>query len=195
MPYNPALHRRSLRLRDYDYRQNGAYFVTICTYHRQLLFGDITDQGEVQVNRYGQIVLDCWNAIPFHFPNVETDAFVVMPNHLHGILVIVDDPAMRTQHAASLQQSQPQNSTQAVSNTFARVDAGSLSASIRSFKSAVSRRSHELGSASEASVWQGRFHDKIIRNEVMLNAIRQYIEANPLNWAFDEENPLRQKDD
>jgi len=83
-------HRRSIRLQGYDYTQAGAYFVTICVEHRECLFGEIAD-GDVRLSKCGQIVQTHWENIPHHFPNVELDAFVIMPNHLHGIVVIADD--------------------------------------------------------------------------------------------------------
>jgi len=87
-PYDPNQHaRRSIRLGDWDYRSAGAYFVTICAHRRQPLFGDAAD-GAVRLNDCGEIVEACWHAIPHHFANVELDAFVVMPNHMHGIIIL-----------------------------------------------------------------------------------------------------------
>jgi REP element-mobilizing transposase RayT len=80
-------HRRSIRLKDYDYRQNGAYFVTICSHARLCLFGAVVN-GEMAVNDWGSIIQACWDEIPAHYPMVELDVFVVMPNHVHGIVVI-----------------------------------------------------------------------------------------------------------
>ena len=92
MKYDPAVHhRRSIRLRDYDYAQAGAYFVTICAQDRRCLFGEIVD-GEMRLNAMGRIVAEQWDAIPRRFTNVALDAFVVMPNHIHGIFLIVGAP-------------------------------------------------------------------------------------------------------
>ena len=85
MPFNE---RSSIRLSDFDYASFGAYFVTLCTSGRQCYFGEVTDDG-VQLNDYGKTVAECWMAIPGHMPNVKTDAFIIMPNHLHGILWIM----------------------------------------------------------------------------------------------------------
>ena len=91
MPYDPDKHhRRSIRLKGYDYTQAGAYFITIVTQDRAWLFGDIVD-GEMQVNPFGEVVVRTWNDLPNHNPHIELDAFVVMPNHVHGIIVIVDN--------------------------------------------------------------------------------------------------------
>ena len=81
-------HRHSIRLKDYDYSQAGAYFVTICTHGKTSLFGDIVD-GEMRLNRAGQIVMDTWSALPHHYPGLELDECIVMPNHVHGIIILV----------------------------------------------------------------------------------------------------------
>ena len=92
MKYDPAVHhRRSIRLRGYNYAQAGAYFITICTQDRQCLFGEIVDGGK-QLNAMDRIVAEQWDAIPRRFANVALDAFVVMPNHIHGIFLIVGAP-------------------------------------------------------------------------------------------------------
>lgn len=84
-------HRRSPRLRGYDYSREGAYFVTICTYNRASMFGEIVDE-QMQLNALGQIVEACWQAIPDHFQDVQADAGVVMPNHVHGVIILVGAP-------------------------------------------------------------------------------------------------------
>ncbi|MEH2465842.1 transposase [Nostoc sp.] len=90
MPYDPRIHqRRSIRLKGHDYTQPGAYFITLCTQARQCLFGNVV-KGKMQLNYLCHIAFNCWEAIPDHFPHIELDTFVVMPNHLHGILVITD---------------------------------------------------------------------------------------------------------
>ena len=91
MGFDPDIHhRRSIRLRHYDYSRAGAYFVTICTWQRECLFGEVVEAA-VSLNELGQVAWDCWNGIPDHFLNVELDAFLVMPNHMHGIIVLNDD--------------------------------------------------------------------------------------------------------
>ncbi len=122
-------HRKSIRLKGYDYSQAEAYFVTIVTYRREYLFGDVVG-GEMRGNTLGKIVQECWNEIPAHFPNVEVDAFVAMPNHVHGIIII---HPVGAQHAAPLPAplTQPQ---------LPHVKPGSLAAIVRSLKSPVTRR-------------------------------------------------------
>jgi REP element-mobilizing transposase RayT len=113
MPYDPQKHhRRSIRLKGYDYTQPGAYYVTLCTEARQCLFGDVV-KGEMRLNSLGHIAFTCWQAIPAHFPHVELDAFVVMPNHLYGILVISDTPRRGTTMSCPYDKtkSYPQNRT------------------------------------------------------------------------------------
>ena len=103
--YDPQRHhRRSIRLRGYDYTQPGAYFITICTRQRAPLFGRVVD-GKMALNAWGRIVWACWREIPHHFPHVELDAFVVMPNHVHGVIFIVDVGAT---HASPLRDTSPQ---------------------------------------------------------------------------------------
>ncbi len=103
--FDPKIHhRRSIRLKEYDYSQAGAYFVTIVTYQREFLFGEIVN-AEMKLSLYGEIVEKWWNTIAVHFPNVETGAFVVMPNHVHGIIFIVE----RRGAVPAPDNSQPQN--------------------------------------------------------------------------------------
>jgi putative transposase len=179
MPYDLLLHhRRSIRLQGYDYSTNGAYFVTICVNNRQCLLGEIDSSGTMRLNQFGVIILEAWESIPEHHHHVELDAFVVMPNHMHGILLF-DPPSSVVGH-----------NTQSPSNTpIMQVIPGSLGAVVRSFKSAASKHINLLRSGSTDSIWQRNYHEKIIRNERMLNALREYIFANPSNWAFDEEYP------
>ena len=122
-------HRRSIRLKGYDYSQEGAYYVTIVTYHRDCLFGEVVNEKMI-LNDFGKIVNECWSAIPEHFPSVELGAYVVMPNHVHGILMILDGG----RGAALLRPYDDQNPQKI------NVVPGSLGAIVRSFKSAVSYR-------------------------------------------------------
>jgi len=114
MKYDPALHhRRSIRLRGYDYSQAGAYFITICTHHRRCIFGHIENQ-EMVLNEYGQVAYREWEKLPARWPQVELGAFQIMPNHVHGIIIIRDvafhvgAPLAGAQHpGASLAGAQP----------------------------------------------------------------------------------------
>jgi REP element-mobilizing transposase RayT len=163
-------HRRSIRLKKYDYAQPGGYFVTIVTYQRDLLFGEVVNE-EMVLNGFGKIAEECWRAIPEHFPNVELGAYVVMPNHVHGIVVI----KVGAQHAAPLRKP--------------NVRPASLGAIVRSYKSAVTRL---IGREHNATgIWQRNYYEHIIRNHEDWDRIHWYIESNPSMWAKDEENPLK----
>jgi putative transposase len=173
--------RRSIRLKDYDYTQHGAYFVTICAYNRQCWFGEVADD-RMRLNARGETVVECWSQIPEHFPGCELDEFVAMPNHVHGILLIVEQEDKRVQGAGA--------ACCAPTNTPVRgvVRPGSLSAVIRSFKAAVSRQINAAGDSPGEVLWQRNYYEHIIRNEDELNQIRQYIAENPLKWSVDREN-------
>ena len=166
--------RRSIRLQGYDYSQAGAYFVTICTQNRQCLFGNIVD-GEMVLNEYGSVIRTCWVEIPVHFSETKLDLFVVMPNHVHGIVWLNGrGTACRA----------PTTGEQ-----FGKPVSGSLPAMIRSFKSAVTKQINEMCNTPGAKLWQRNYYEHIIRNNNELNRIREYITHNPARWDMDRENP------
>lgn len=172
--------RKSNRLEGYDYSLAGVYFVTMVTQRRLMLFGEIVDE-EMQLNAVGKIAHTCWKAIPVHFPRVEIDEFVVMPNHLHGVIVIDENNAVGATHASPLQKrSGP--------------IPGSLGAIVGAFKSAVTRQISKQFGRLGHPIWQRNYHDRIIRDEDELHRIREYVHYNPLLWAQDEENPDRAED-
>jgi len=148
------------------------YFVTICTNNHKHYFGEIVD-GTVYLSPLGHVTKDCWLMIPAHFPFVDLDEFIVMPNHLHGIICIDD---VETQHAASLQ-----NNQMIPTKTFYHLKPRSLSVIIRSFKSIVTKHIHRQFPMINFA-WQSRFYDHVIRNEEELIRVRQYIIENPLKW-------------
>ena len=162
--------RRSIRLPDYDYSQPGAYFVTLCAHERETLFGDVVDD-VMRLNDYGEIVVAVWDDLPGHYSHVELDAFVIMPNHVHGIIVIADN-AVGARHASPLQ-SRP-----------------TLGIIVGSYKSAVTKRINELRHTPGVSVWQRNYYEHVVRSEHELNTIRAYIQNNPLRWALDHDNPI-----
>ncbi|MCX7838639.1 MAG: transposase, partial [Anaerolineae bacterium] len=168
-----------------------AYFVTIVTRNRECLFGDVVD-GAMRVNAWGQIVVECWDALPTHFPNVELDAFVVMPNHVHGIIVIVDDAAPRRGEAFFGLSRKPKNASPLHPQPPRGTQSGSVGAIIQNFKSVSARKINASRDTAGAPVWQRNYYEHIIRNEKSLHAIRAYIENNPAHWAQDDENPRRQ---
>ncbi|MDO9301430.1 MAG: hypothetical protein Q7T89_08600 [Anaerolineales bacterium] len=178
--FDPKKHRRkSIRLQGYDYSQEGAYFVTIVTYQRDCLFGEIVNEIMV-LNDFGRIVDECWRAIPEHFPFVELGAYVIMPNHAHGIIVIHN---IDGRGAAMLRPYDGNTNPHKIN-----VKPGSLGAIVRSFKSAVSYRINKEHNAT--GIWQRNYYERIIRNEREMDNIWRYIESNPAQWDKDGENPL-----
>ena len=179
-PGNPAdRHRRSIRLPGYDYRQAGAYFVTICAQGRALLFGEIRGD-EMELNDAGQMLVSQWQALPQRFPNVRLDAFVVMPNHVHGIIVLVDANTSHDDVGATL------------------VVAPSLGDVVGAYKSLTTVEYTRGVNASgwtpfNGRLWQRNYYEHVVRNEAALDDIRQYIIHNPAKWAEDEENPARRR--
>lgn len=160
--------RKSIRLTGYDYAQRGAYFITICVNNRKCLFGNVCD-GEMVLNEWGKIIDKCWNEIPQHFPHIELDEYIIMPNHIHGIINICRGTACR---APTME-------------CFGKPVPGSLSTIIRSFKSAATKRINQINNTPGVRLWQRNFYEHIIRNESGLNRIRQYIINNPANWEED----------
>ena len=169
--------RRSIRLKDYDYAQLGAYFVTIVTQDRRRHWGE-ANTGKVQLNDLGQIVARCWEDIPAHFPHVCVDIYCVMPNHLHGILMFTANRRGTTCRAPT-----------AETERFAQPVSGSLPTVVRSFKAAVTKRVRRTTNKRDIQVWQRGFYEHVIRNERELERVREYITNNPLRWDEDAENP------
>ncbi len=190
--YDPAKHhRRSIRLKGYDYTLPGAYFVTIVTHQRALLFDDPV------LRRVAETM---WQRIPRHFPHVTLDEWVVMPNHIHGILVITDDARrgeasqqtdFSTDRAAQDGALSEKNPPSREASPLPPVgpSPGSLGAIVGNFKSVATRRINRIRHSPGTLVWQRNYYEHIIRNERELNAIRQYIRHNPARWAEDAENP------
>jgi REP element-mobilizing transposase RayT len=168
--------RSSLRLPGYDYRSQGAYFVTVITAKRACVLGEVVDDS-AHPNEIGRIVARTWREIPDHFPHVHLDEFVVMPNHLHGILVLGE--AVGAKHASPLQPGRPRGTSR-----------GSVSAVVQAFKSSSARLVKRVSSTTpEGPFWQRGFYDRIIRDQGELERLRDYIVTNPLRWALDRENP------
>jgi REP element-mobilizing transposase RayT len=201
MVYDPRKHqRRSIRLQGYDYSQPGAYFVTICTRNRESLFGEIVE-GEMILNEYGQIVAGCWICLAKQYTYAELDEWVVMPNHLHGILAIVDDGrgmACRTptgiDREAPIIRRGDRLGRPYTPNRPHGPAPGSIGAIVGQFKSIATKRINAFRGIPGAPVWQRNYYEHIIRNEDELNRLRQYILDNPVQWEMDENNPNRQMD-
>jgi REP element-mobilizing transposase RayT len=157
--------RKSIRLKEYDYSQPGEYFVTICTKNKECLLGEIVDE-EVLLSPIGKIAKQCWEEIPEHFDNIELDIFVIMPNHLHGTIII--NPSVGVEYIQPLQK------------TFQHVIPKSLGSIIRTYKAAVTREYCKYG--YHGSCWQRNFFEHVIRSDKDLNNIRDYIINNPVKW-------------
>ena len=164
MTRNPITYergRKSPRAAWADYARPGWYAVTICTRQRECLLGEVV-AGRVALSPFGEIVAACWEELPEHFRRVRLDAFVVMPNHLHGILLLLGPPAP------------PQHGLPEV---------------VRGLKGESARRINRLRDTGGATVWHRSFYDQIIRDARQLAAIRAYIVANPARWQEDEHHP------
>jgi|GEM_PF-488169 REP element-mobilizing transposase RayT len=196
--YDPEKHhRRSIRLKGYDYTRPGAYFVTMCTEKGKCLFGEISDE-IMQLNKFGTMIHACWNNIPKHFAHIRLDACVVMPNHIHGILIITDANIDRRGEAfSSPMKSCPGLVTEnasplhPITQSPHGTSSGSLGAIMQNFKSVSTRKINQLNKSSGAMLWQRNYYEHIVRNEYALNAIRRYITYNPLMWSHDMDNPDR----
>ena len=162
--------RHSFRYRDYDYRRSGAYHVVICSHERRNVFGEIRD-GQMRLNRFGLIVEEEWHLSGEKRAEIALDAFVIMPNHVHGLVFIA----------------RPEDETFEAPPETPVVTATSLGAFVRGFKSAVTKRIGEQR-GQQTLVWQRLYWDRIIRDERELENTRRYIEENPAQWENDELN-------
>jgi REP element-mobilizing transposase RayT len=158
--------RRSPRLKDYDYAQNGAYIITVCTQNKVCLFGEIVE-GDMRLNDAGKMVEAWWSRLPEKFPTIRLDAWAVMPNHLHGVVMILSD-----------------------------LPTVSLTEAVQWFKTMTTNmyirgaKQHDW-QPFPGKLWQTSFYDHVIRREESLDKIRRFVTTNPLRWAVDKENPAR----
>jgi REP element-mobilizing transposase RayT len=197
-------HRRSIRLKGYNYSEAGAYFVTIVTQGRVSLFGEIID-GEMQLNNAGKIVQDEWERLAQRFKFVVLGTYTIMPNHFHAIIMFVKVGATR-QNITDKLSGDIVGHNNAPSDldgsSLPRVDeksprpngppSASLGAMIGQFKSRVTKRLWKIPAWSRVPIWQRNYYEHIIRNEEDANRIHLYIESNPARWDDDDENPMRQ---
>jgi REP element-mobilizing transposase RayT len=194
--FNNKYRIESARLPRWDYSSPGYYFVTICTWDRGCLFGEIVDN-EMRLNENGRIVHDEWNKTGIQRSKIRLDEFIVMPNHVHGVIRILStndyhcrsnrrDVARNVSTINTMENTTPHGENDQI-KTMSTISpkSGSLSEIVRSFKSAATKRINESRKSPGIPVWQSRFHDHIIRNPQELFAIRRYIRNNPANWAND----------
>jgi len=186
--------RRSIRLKGYDYAQSGAYFVTICTQDRVCLLGDLVGE-EVRLSDAGRTIQTVWDELSDHYPGAETDTFVVMPNHIHGIVVLVgSNPGVGVGPCAYPDQGQTPKrigQPQGVAPTGL-----SLSGMVHRFKTLTTKLyadgvKQSVWPPFRGRLWQRNYYEHVIRSDRELDQIREYIATNPLRWAMDRENPQR----
>jgi putative transposase len=165
---NKIHHRKSIRLANYDYSQAGAYFITICTQNRECLFGEIVGD-EMQLNDAGRIIQLIWNEIPIHYPQVELDEFVIMPNHVHGIINI--------------------RSSALGAASSAPTESPTVGKIMRRFKSMSAIAVNKSRSRSLQPLWQRNYWERVVRDEKELHGMQEYIVNNPRQWELDKLHP------
>ena len=178
MPEEKQFHRRSIRLRDVDYSEPGAYFITICAANKKSIFGKI-ENGRVVLKPLGEIIRACWIGIPEHFASASIKEFVVMPNHLHGIValsvgaryIVPLDPKTRTPEG------------------FQKPVKGSIPTIVRTFKAAVARQARKELGIDGPKIWQRNYFERVLREGQDYADVSRYIVENPMRWEWDEENP------
>ncbi len=177
MGYSPDRHhRKSIRLKEYDYKKEGKYYITICTINRECLLGDISD-GKMILNEYGNIVLKSWKWLSEQYSYITLDETVIMPNHLHGIIIITNLCRGGSRTAP----------------TGEDIKYKPLGRLIGAFKTVSTKNINQIRNMPEIPFWQRNYYERIIRDEKDLNKIREYIKNNPLKWELDEENLNRKK--
>lgn len=179
---NKKFGRQSIRLKNYNYAANGYYFVTICTHEKQCFFGNIAN-GKIQLSAVGKIAQQYWSEIPQHSKHTYLDEFIIMPNHVHGI-IIIDNP---DNPRRVVPWNVPTDDVEwDLSQTMSKLSpkSGTLSVIIRSYKSSVTRWCRQNG--DNVFQWQSRFYENIIRDDKSLNNIRRYIINNPTKWTEDK---------
>jgi REP element-mobilizing transposase RayT len=187
--------RRSIRLPERDYRRQGPYFVTVCTYERRCILWETTG-GAADLSPLGKIVRDCWEDIPRHSAGVVLDEFVVMPNHLHGVLFLrgvspANGPTPSLDPGKEARSAESGLSPGCISGAPIKCGPapGSLGAIVGSFKAAATRTAMNCGLLDAPVLWQRNYHEYVIRDLISLERTRSYIRTNPARWDTDSENP------
>jgi len=160
--------RRSIRLQGFDYSKKGLYFITLCTQNRKPLFGEITD-GKMELSEAGQIAHNCWIAIPDHFPTVQLEEFVIMPDHVHGIIRIISE--------VNAHQTEPPK------NEYGKLIRGSVGSIVKGFKIGVTKWFREQG--NQDKIWQRNYYESVIYSYEDFCRVSRYIIENPKNWRKD----------
>jgi len=174
MEAKPLPQRRSIRLRGFDYSQYGAYSVTICTQNKMLLFGNIAEE-QMNLNTHGQVASRCLHEIPCHFPNAKIMESIVMPNHVHAVILIRDD---------QIEKADTEETDKG--GIFGKPKPGSIPTIVGSYKSAVTKMINRQFPKACIVIWQRGYYERVIRDEKELASIIEYIRSNPANWEKDE---------
>ena len=176
-------HRRSIRIPGGDYSRPGAYFVTICAAYRRNIFGKV-EEGKNTLSPLGEIVRSCWVQIPEHFPVAAINEYVIMPNHLHGIIAL----------GVGARYIVPSNPEARTREQFQKPTRGTIPTIVRSFKAAVTRKAKgDLKIANEL-IWQSNYFERALRDRREVSLAIRYIAENPARWTWDEENAEREKE-
>ncbi len=175
-----------MRLPGHDYALAGAYFVTLCVQNSECLFGRIEDD-EMVLNEMGTIAAEAWEWLAGRYDHVDMDTYVVMPNHLHGIIVLSEPGrgGSRTPPTITHPNNQPHGK-----NATKPIKRNPLGRLIGAFKTVSTKRINRLRQKPGARIWQRNYYEHVIRNPQSLQRIREYIQTNPLRWALDRENPV-----
>jgi len=179
------MERKLHRLTNWDYSSDGIYYITICCFEKRSYLGNVCNN-KVTLAEIGAISSVYWHEIPNHFPHVKLDEFIIMPNHIHGILIL-DKSIVSTRHGALLKVHSYDNKQQGSAkdiNRFSQPIKNSVSVIINQFKSSVKRWCNKNGFTNFQ--WQSRFYDQILQNEIALEKVREYIHNNPRNWLEDD---------
>jgi putative transposase len=181
MKYNPEIHnRRSIRLQGYDYGQAGLYFITICAWQRQCIFGEIED-GEMHLNHVGEIARDEWLRTAKIRPNIDIAEFVVMPNHVHGIIAIGDGMDVIGANGRGTMHRAPTDGNE----KFGKPTSNTIPTIIRGYKAAVTTQVNILRDSPQCPVWQRNYYENVVRSEAEYLRIADYILNNPRQWQED----------
>lgn len=188
MSYDPEIHyRRSIRLKGYDYSQAGAYFITICTHDRECIFGEIRD-GQMHLNEIGKIIETEWLKTAEIRDNVELDACAIMPNHVHGIIIITGNAGTSDAVGTNDFKNFVDVTDGAHGRAPLRRQPNSIGSIVAGFKATVTKQINTIRNTPGAPVWQRNYYEHIIRNEEAFTRIQRYIIENPAQWHYDQEN-------
>lgn len=164
--------RKNLRLQGFDYTQLGAYFITICTRNRECFLGEV-ENDKMRLSDAGLLAKAVWVELPRHYPHIQLDAHIIMPNHIHGIVWLTRGAGLKP----------------APTNGDSDRARHGLPEIVRAFKTFSARHINAFQGSVGSPVWQRNYYEHVIRNDESLNRIRQYITDNPSRWHEDPENP------